>query len=200
MTMPSEKYITNLKLAVICSSNMNRSMEAHAFLAKKGFYVKSFGTGDKVKLPGSAADKPNVYDFGVSYDEIYSDLLAKDKTLYTQNGLLHTLDRNRRIKLKPERFQESSDKFDVLITCEERVYDQVLEYMDSKEAVDNSIVHVINIDIQDNLEEATIGAFLISDLCSMLSQSEDLDNDIEEVLHNFEEKCQRPILHSIVFN
>lgn len=30
--------------------------------------------------------------------------------------------------------------------------------------------------------------------------SDDLDNEIEEVLHNFEEKAQRPILHSIVFN
>ncbi|GJQ70477.1 Ssu72 [Trypoxylus dichotomus] len=197
---PETQFVSDLKIAVICSSNMNRSMEAHAFLAKKGFYVKSFGTGDKVKLPGSAADKPNVYDFGISYDEIHTDLLNKDRALYTQNGLLHTLDRNRRIKSHPERFQECYEKFDVLITCEERVYDQVLEYMESREPVDNSIVHVINIDIQDNLEEATIGAFLISDMCLMMAQSEDLDNDIEEVLHNFEEKCQRPILHSIVFN
>lgn len=73
---------SDLRIAVICSSNMNRSMEAHAFLAKKGFSVKSFGTGDKVKIPGSAADKPNIYDFGVSYDDIYNDLLLKDKVLY----------------------------------------------------------------------------------------------------------------------
>lgn len=66
----------------------------------------------------------------------------------------------------------------MLITCEERVYDQVQECMENREAVDNSIVHVINIDIQDNLEEATIGAFLISDLCMMLSKSDDLDNDM----------------------
>lgn len=82
--------------------------------------------------------------------------------------MLHTLDRNRRIKSHPERFQECYEKFDVLITCEERVYDQVLEYMENREPVDNSIVHVINIDIQDNLEEATIGAFLISDMCLMV--------------------------------
>ncbi|XP_065164651.1 RNA polymerase II subunit A C-terminal domain phosphatase SSU72-like [Atheta coriaria] len=190
----------DLHIAVICSSNMNRSMEAHNFLAKKGFQVQSFGTGDKVKLPGSAADKPNIYDFGITYEEIYQDLMSKDKSLYTQNGLLHTLDRNRRIKSRPERFQENHDKFHVLITCEERVYDQVLECMENRTPVDNTIVHVINFDIQDNLEEATIGAFLISDLCSMLRKSEDLDNDIDEVLHDFEEKCKRPILHSIVFN
>ncbi|VEN33985.1 unnamed protein product [Callosobruchus maculatus] len=193
-------YVSDLRIAVICSSNMNRSMEAHAFLSKKGFDVKSYGTGDKVKIPGSAADKPNIYDFGTSYEEIYLDLLQKDKALYTQNGLLHTLDRNRRIKSHPEKFQECVEKFDILITCEERVYDQVLDFMENKPPTDNSIVHVINIDIQDNLEEATLGAFLISDMCAMLAAAEDLDNDIEDVLHNFEEKCQRSILHSIVFN
>lgn len=46
---------------------------------------------------------------------------------YTQNGILHMLDRNKRIKTKPERFQSCKDKFDLVITCEERVYDQVLE-------------------------------------------------------------------------
>lgn len=71
----------DLHIAVICSSNMNRSMEAHNFLAKKGFQVQSFGTGDKVKLPGSAADKPNIYDFGITYEEIYQDLMSKDKSL-----------------------------------------------------------------------------------------------------------------------
>ena len=39
------------------------------------------------------------------------------------------LDRNRRIKAKPERFQSCKDHFDIIVTCEERVYDQVIEGM-----------------------------------------------------------------------
>lgn len=42
------------------------------------------------------------------------------------------LDRNRRLKKCPERFQNCFDKFDVIFTCEERVYDQVVEGMHSK--------------------------------------------------------------------
>ena len=37
------------------------------------------------------------------------------------------LDRNRRIKPHPERFQSTSEQFNLILTCEERVYDQVIE-------------------------------------------------------------------------
>lgn len=109
------------------------------------------------------------------------------------------LDRNRRIKLNPERFQDCYDKFDVLFTCEERVYDQVIEELAYRVPTDNTPVHIINIDIQDNHEEATIGAFLIRDIASLLSQSNDLDNDIDHIIEDFESKAQRTILHSISF-
>jgi len=71
----------NLRFAVCCSSNMNRSMEAHSRLQKKGFNVLSFGTGDKIKLPGPSLTQPNVYEFGTSYEEIYQDLARKDKSM-----------------------------------------------------------------------------------------------------------------------
>lgn len=105
-----------------------------------------------MKLPGAAPDRPNVYEFGTPYDDIYQDLLQKDRELYykisfltfygaytgvytgvtsccryTRNGLLHMLDRNRRIKPHPERFQSTPEQFTLILTCEERVYDQVIE-------------------------------------------------------------------------
>ena len=46
---------------------------------------------------------------------------------YTQNGILHMLDRNRRIKECPQRFQSMNEHFSLIVTCEERVYDQVIE-------------------------------------------------------------------------
>ncbi|KAK3105441.1 hypothetical protein FSP39_025323 [Pinctada imbricata] len=167
--------------------------------SKKGFCVRSFGTGNQVKLPGPALDKPNIYDFNTTYDEMYKDLHRKDPELYTQNGILHMLDRNRRIKPRPERFQACKDKFDIIVTCEERVYDQVIEDFESRVKEDMQPVHIINIDIQDNHEEATLGAFLILDLVTMLQDSEDLDNEIDEILQDFEGKSNRSVLHTLGF-
>nr|CAG4642820.1 EOG090X0E4R [Evadne anonyx] len=108
------------------------------------------------------------------------------------------LDRNRRIKPCPERFQSSPDQFNIIITCEERVYDQVIESIEGRDS-QTTPVHVINIEIQDNHEEATIGAFLICELLAMLSSSDDLDNDIDELLQDFEAKCERSVLHCVLF-
>ncbi|XP_028393983.1 RNA polymerase II subunit A C-terminal domain phosphatase SSU72-like [Dendronephthya gigantea] len=190
----------DLKIAVVCSSNQNRSMEAHKFLSKKGFNVKSYGSGNQVKLPGAAQNQPNVYSFNTTYDEMYKDLIRKDRQLYTQNGILHMLDRNRRIKARPERFQDTTESFDIVITAEERVYDQVVESLESRVPVTYSPVHVINVDIQDNHEEATLGAFLVCSLCEKISKAEDTEGEIDEILESFERKnSNRNILHTVAF-
>ena len=50
--------------------------------SKKGFDVRSFGTGSVVKLPGPGPEQPNVYDFGTTYQFMYEDLYRKDPHLY----------------------------------------------------------------------------------------------------------------------
>lgn len=50
--------------------------------SKKGYNVKSYGTGSVIKLPGPGPNLPNVYEFGTTYEQIYQDLMAKDPQLY----------------------------------------------------------------------------------------------------------------------
>nr|KAF6436473.1 hypothetical protein HJG63_018529 [Rousettus aegyptiacus] len=83
----------SLRVAVVCWSNQNRSMEAHNILGKRGFSVRSFGTGAHVKLPGPSPDRPNVYDYHTTYEQMYNDLVSKDKDFYTRKGILHMLAR-----------------------------------------------------------------------------------------------------------
>jgi len=109
------------------------------------------------------------------------------------------INRNRTIKPAPERLQDTNQRFDIILTAEERVFDQVLEYLEARGSGDMHIVHVVNMDIQDNQEEATIGAFLFHELMQRVSESGDLDNEIDEILQDFEIKCKRSILHSVLF-
>ena len=61
------------------------------FCRKKGFDVKSFGTGSHVRIPGPSADEPNVFNFDVTYDAMYKKLLAADKDLYPRHLLSERL-------------------------------------------------------------------------------------------------------------
>lgn len=49
------------------------------------------------------------------------------------------------------------------------VHETYISDIESKERENPESVHVVNIDIQDNHEEAVIGAFMICDLCALVS-------------------------------
>ncbi|KAL4796556.1 RNA polymerase II subunit A [Aspergillus venezuelensis] len=190
----SEADSFKLRFCTVCASNQNRSMEAHLRLstATSAFPVISFGTGSLVRLPGPSITQPNVYHFNsTSYHQMYNELLAKDERLYRNNGILNMLDRNRNVKWGPERFQDwipglprvenasKGDKgaagteggvVDVIITCEERCWDAVVDDLMNKGSTLNRPVHVFNVDIKDNHEEALVGGKAILELATRLNE------------------------------
>lgn len=174
--------VSKLQVCTVCSANQNRSMEAHRVLKEAGYNVESYGTGTVVRLPGPSINKPNTYSFGTPYNEIYKDLEKKDVRLYTANGVLTMLNRNRKIKDHPQRWVEHKKVFDVVFTCEERCFDIVCHDLMNRGSPLNKLVHVINVEIKDNHEDAKVGARGILDLANMLSKADDVDSEIMKIL------------------
>jgi RNA polymerase II subunit A C-terminal domain phosphatase SSU72 len=173
-------------------------MEAHLRLttAPSPYPTISFGTGSLVRLPGPSITQPNVYNFNsTSYANMHDELLSKDQRLYRANGILPMLERNKGVKWGPERWQDwrvgvprvgprgtdgdwSQDKgsqgteggtVDVVITCEERCWDAVVDDLMTRGAPLNRPVHVFNVDIKDNHEEALVGGRAILELADALN-------------------------------
>lgn len=191
--IPSSEPSYRLKFCTVCASNQNRSMEAHYRISSAPYPVISFGTGSLVRLPGPSITQPNVFNFNTtSYSQMYDDLSAKDQRLYRNNGILNMLERNKNLKWGPERFQDwipglprlehvakgekgslgtEGGVVDVIITCEERCWDAVVDDLMNKGAPLNRPVHVFNVDIRDNHEEALLGGRAILELADRLNEA-----------------------------
>ncbi|GMM51041.1 RNA polymerase II subunit A C-terminal domain phosphatase [Starmerella bacillaris] len=189
-----------LRFCTVCASNQNRSMEAHRVLQENGFQVKSFGTGSTVRLPGPSYDKPQVYQFGTPYDEMFKELKQQNQKLYTHNGVLNMLDRNRQIKDHPEQWNKQKDIFDIVITCQERCFDSVCMDLLHRGAKLSRPVHVINVEIEDNHHEAALGAQAILEFANAVISSPDPDSEMVDILSKFQKTHQKyPTMYQLCY-
>ncbi|XP_037958293.1 RNA polymerase II subunit A C-terminal domain phosphatase SSU72-like [Teleopsis dalmanni] len=186
----------SLSVAVICASNMNRSMNAHLLLKNKGFDVKSYGVGDLIRIAGKTRNKPNYYPFGTSYQEIYNDLVAKDKKYYKSIGFLKLLERNRTIKNAPERFQDCTEQFDLIVTVEQCIFEQVVKTIQSHYPTTRRYVHVVNIDVEDCLQKASYGSVLIAEFLTKIAKSKNWRMEISYLIHDFQSRHKKRVLHT----
>lgn len=179
--------------------NQNRSMQAHDLLMKKGIAVRSFGTNSVIRLPGETIDAANVYEFGTTYKEIHEDLCRKNEEYYREAGILYLLERNMRVKEKPENFFEKREEFDLVITCEEKVFTGIYEHYAAKEVGSGRFV-MVNFDIKDTPSDAVTGALEILEFVEEVIRLEEegLEYAVRTALEKHFERKASMLLFSVV--
>lgn len=189
-----------LKVCCVCASNQNRSMEAHRELALRGYSVKSYGTGSSVKLPGRTATEPVIFPFNVPYEQMRVELRKRDPVLYANNGVLSMLDRNAKIKKAPEQWRDARDRFDVIITFEDRVFKVVVEdFITSRSPSVFAPAYIVNLEVRDTHVDAANGAKLAVELVEALASEDNLDAFIWDIISTFERKWDMVITAVPIF-
>ncbi|KAL7559098.1 hypothetical protein ACA910_017511 [Epithemia clementina (nom. ined.)] len=186
---------SNLSFGVVCSSNINRSMEAHVVLGNAGLRVESYGTGTQVRLPGRTAMEPRIFKFGTPYEEMYQSLAVtpEDAAYFTRNGVMQLCQRGAAVKKAPQRWQdvasEDISKHNVVIAFEERIFDAVVEDLQLRQPTEDfKPIHVICLDTKDNPHEAARQGLVAVRLCWMLEHADDLDLEAAEIVEQFQQE------------
>lgn len=181
---------SKLSFGTVCSSNINRSMEAHVVLGNAGLTVESYGTGTQVRLPGRTAMEPRIFKFGTPYEKMYANLAANpdDQAYFTRNGVLQLCRRGAAVKKAPKRWQDTPTtalaEHDVVVAFEERIFDAVVEDLQLREPTEDfRPIHVICLDTKDNPHEAAKQGQVALDLCWRL----------EHAVGNVEDQAEVPV-------
>ncbi|KAL6949147.1 hypothetical protein ACO0OE_001228 [Hanseniaspora uvarum] len=202
-------------VCTVCSSNMNRSMEAQRVLTEAGYKVSSYGTGNCVKIPGLTKETPNVFKFGTPYSEILSTLntqessVPEDNRNFAKQGLYDMLERNIKLKECPENWQvQSSSKIlenDIVVCCDEKCYEILLEDCARRGIKKGKSIIIFNIDVEDihakSLEagQAILRLlYLLEELKEKSAKEADFYDNIGSVAGQWQLEFQNlPILYKI---
>lgn len=189
-----------LRVCTVCASNQNRSMAAHQELSLRGYPVRSYGTGKEVKLPGRTATEPVIYSFQTPYEAMHAELMARDEALYTSNGVLGMLERNSKIKRAPEQWRGSKEKFDLILTFEERIFDTVLEdFVLGRSPITFSPAYIANLETRDTHKDAALAAKIAAELVDSIAAAENIDAEMDAIVEDFEARTHRSIMVAPVF-
>ena len=110
------------------------------------------------------------------------------------------LERNASIKTAPERWQDRPHvDFDVVVTFEQRVFDRVVEDLQSRSTRTLQPVLVVNLETKDNHSEAAAAAPLTLKLCEHLRAEEDWEDEIESIVQKFSEDTGKHVLYTVHF-
>jgi len=127
--VPAPAATSRYRYAMICSSNINRSMEAHTVLQNAGFGCESYGVGKQLRLPGPGG-RARCFDFETPYTDIAKALEAEAADHYARVGVLGLARRGAKTKRAPQRWQdqptEALASLDVVIVFEQRLFETVL--------------------------------------------------------------------------
>eukprot|EP00611_Tribonema_gayanum_P023870 TRINITY_DN510_c0_g1_i4.p1 TRINITY_DN510_c0_g1~~TRINITY_DN510_c0_g1_i4.p1 ORF type:complete len:361 (+),score=77.54 TRINITY_DN510_c0_g1_i4:178-1260(+) len=193
--------VSQHRYAMVCSSNVNRSVLGQIVLEKMNMAVSSFGVGTDVKLPGRSRGEPAVFPFGTPYIEMHDILWAADKQLYTRNGVLRLLARDACTKRHPERWQDLPSAavaaFDVVICFENRIFDICVQDLQDRDALDFKPISLISVPVKDTPQDAEEAMEDVTSLCEMLEACEDLESDVSGIVEAFQETTKRAILHQV---
>jgi len=159
-----------ISVALVCRSNVNRSMEAHYALLQHGYHlVSSFGVGTKVSLVGEVPGGKNEFPFGTPYTEMAADLRRKGEEVHQRLGTLPMLERDARVKAAPERWQDArTARFDLVLTFEMHVYNTVVDDLRQRTGAQLAPCHVVNLETPDTHEDASRAAVLALRLVNAL--------------------------------
>lgn len=178
-------------IAVCCAMNNNRSMETHSLFLKKNINIKSYGTSHNIKLPGLTPNTPNIYEYGTTYKEIYDDLVSQNKEAYDRIGLLYLLERNMKVKERPENFFDAMKEeiFTVVITCEEKCFESIYQNVKDGGSKLKNGFWLVNFEIKDTISDAVFGANDIYNFVRMIEK-----NDVESAIEKYSVQNNKEML------